>query len=125
MRIKRTTATLVGAVAVSAAALTSVGAGTADAASGRYIERPCLTSALTSDGGISGDGCSVYGTARWVSFDKKGDMPAQMKADIQNCLVEGAVAAATLWYGVVAVAPVIVGFTIVCVGPSVARALVP
>lgn len=123
--MKRTTITLVSAVALSAASLTSIGVGTADASSVKYIERPCLTRSIAADGGLYGDGCAVYGIGRWVSTGKRGGMPDQMKQDIRNCLVEGGIAAVTAWFGGPAVySGTMAVLGVACVGPSVARMLV-
>lgn len=85
----------IAAISLSAALLTGANAVAqappAAAATKMYLEQVCVMPAPVGNG-VKGNGCNLYGTARWVSVSDRPTMPPDIVSFISSCAAGGAAA---------------------------------
>jgi hypothetical protein len=108
-----------GLIFVSVSAVEPPPANTAPAPS-RYVERQCVIKAMAGKG-MAGNGCNVYGVARWVDTSKR-PIPNWVRNAVIACIAGGVVALVSIWFPPVSMSTVVV-LGASCIVPAVAQQL--
>ena len=84
-----------------------------------YVERPCIIKAA-SGAGLKGNGCNLYGIAKWVDTSRRPPFPMWAWNTLMSCAGGAAVPLISLWW---TGAGSMVVLAASCVAPAVAQAL--
>lgn len=62
-----------------------------------YVEQPCIIKAVTGPG-LKGDGCNLYGIAKWVSTDRRPPFPSWAWKALTGCAKNAITPLVSMWW---------------------------